>query len=111
MAGTFQQWWRTRRTGVRRCLAVLGTLVLGAAVALTGAQPAAAAATPWLTVSNGFASFRVSAADLQSAFGTVSNVVVEADFGPSFAVADLGLGHSGDAWTSVIGPLRPGLYH
>lgn len=110
MAGAFQQWWRTHRTRVRRCQALLGTLVVGAAVVLAGAQPAAAT-TPWLTVSDGFASFRVAAADLESAFGTVSSVVVEADFGPSFANAELGLGRSGDAWTSVIGPLRPGLYH
>ena len=67
MAGAFQQWWRTGRTGVRRCLAVLGALVLGAAVVLTGAQPAAAA-TPWLTVSDGFASFRVPAADLEQTY-------------------------------------------
>jgi hypothetical protein len=38
MAGTFQQ-WRTRLIGARRCLALFGTLVLGAAVVLTGAQP------------------------------------------------------------------------
>ncbi|MFY1691133.1 alpha/beta hydrolase [Plantactinospora sp. WMMB782] len=111
MAGTFQQSWRARRTGLRRRLAVIGTLVLAATTVLTGAQPATAAATPWLTVSDGFVSIRVPAADLESALGTVSSVVVEADFGPSFAVADLGLGRSGDAWTSVIGPLRPGLYH
>ncbi|GAB3805630.1 alpha/beta hydrolase [Micromonospora zhanjiangensis] len=110
MAGASPHWRPTHRAGVRRCLAALGTLILGAVVVLTGAQPAAAA-TPWLTVSDGFASFRVPAADLESALGTVSNVVVEADFGPSFALADLGLGRSGDAWTSVIGPLRPGLYH
>ncbi|GAA0899397.1 hypothetical protein GCM10009557_75260 [Virgisporangium ochraceum] len=102
MTSTGQHWWR-------RVPALLGTLVLGAAVALTPARPAAAA-TPWLAVSDGFASFRIPAAELESAFGTVSNVVVEGDFGPSFAVADLGLGRSGDAWTSVIGPLRPGLY-
>jgi enterochelin esterase-like enzyme len=95
---------------VRRWLAVFGTLVLGAAfVQISGTQPAAAA-TPWLSVADGFVSFRVPAADLESALGAVSSVNVEADFGPSFAVADLGLGRSGDAWTSVIGPLRPGLY-
>lgn len=109
MASTFRQWWRRRSIGRRRFPALLGTLVLGATVALTAARPAAAA-TPWLTESDGFVSFRVPAADLESAFGAVSNVVVEGDFGPSFAVADLGLGRSGDAWTSVIGPLRPGLY-
>jgi enterochelin esterase-like enzyme len=109
MTPTFWQRWRRRSVGRRRFPALLGTLVLGATVVLTAAQPAAAAA-PWLTVSDGFVSFRVPAADLESAFGAVSNVVVEGDFGPSFAVADLGLGRSGDAWTSVIGPLRPGLY-
>lgn len=109
MAPTFPRRWRKRVVGPRRLPALLGVLVLGMSVALTAAQPAAAA-TPWLTVSDGFASFRVPAADLDSMFGPVSDVVVEGDFGPSFAVADLGLGRSGDAWTSVIGPLRPGLY-
>jgi len=109
MAGTSEQCRRMHGSGVRRFLAVLGAVVLGAPVVLTGAQPAAAA-TPWLTVSDGFASFRVPAADLESAMGAVSRVVVEADFGPSFTVSDLGLTRSGDAWTSVIGPLRPGLY-
>jgi enterochelin esterase-like enzyme len=91
-------------------MAVLVTAAMGSVTALTGAQPVAAAA-PWLTVSEGFVSFRVPVADIQNAVGTVSSVVVEANFGPSFTVSDLGLGRSGDAWTSVIGPLPPGLYH
>lgn len=91
-------------------MAVLLIVAMGAAQSWIGAQPAAAA-TPWLTVSDGFARFDVPAADIQTTMGDVSGVVVEANFGPSFAVAELGLGRSGNAWTSVIGPLPPGLYH
>jgi enterochelin esterase-like enzyme len=82
---------------------------MGVATALTEAQTAAAAA-PWLTVSDGFASFNVPAADIQNTMGDVSTVVVEGNFGPSFNVSELGLVRFGSAWTSVIGPLPPGLY-
>jgi enterochelin esterase-like enzyme len=99
----------SRRRRSRRFVAALVVATLGGTSALTGVPPAAAA-TPWLTVSEGFASFRVPAADIQNTVGTVSSLVVEANFGPSFALAELGLGRSGDAWTSVIGPLPPGLY-
>ncbi|GIM90037.1 alpha/beta hydrolase [Paractinoplanes toevensis] len=93
----------------RRFAAVIVTAALGGTVAVTGVQPAAAAA-PWLTVADGFASFRIPAADIQSTMGTVSSVVVEANFGPSSTVSELGLVRSGDAWASVIGPLPSGLY-
>jgi enterochelin esterase-like enzyme len=83
---------------------------MGIVTAVTGAQPAAAAA-PWLTVADGIASFTVPAADIQTTMGDVSGVVVEANFGPSFNVSELGLVRSGDSWTSKIGPLPPGLYH
>jgi len=98
-----------RRRHLRRFVTALVAVALGSVTALTGVQPAAAAA-PWLTVSEGFVSFRVPAADIENAMGAVSSLVVEANFGPSFAVSDLGLGRSGDAWTSVIGPLPAGLY-
>ncbi|MEJ3749128.1 alpha/beta hydrolase-fold protein [Actinomycetes bacterium KLBMP 9797] len=62
-------------------------------------------------MSDGFASFNVPVNDIQNTMGTVSGVVVEGNFGPSFNVSELGLGRSGNAWTSVIGPLPPGLYH
>ncbi|MGA5300337.1 alpha/beta hydrolase-fold protein [Nucisporomicrobium flavum] len=96
----------------RRFLAALVTVSMGTVTAAAGAQPAAAAgsAAPWLTVSDGFASFAVPAADIQATMGDVSSVVVEADFGPSFAVSELGLVRSGTAWTSIIGPLPAGLY-
>jgi len=101
---------RVRRPGVpRRFLIALVTAAVGVATALTGGQPADAAA-PWLAVSDGFASFNVPAADLQNAMGEVSGVVVEADFGPSFNVSELGLVRRGGVWTSVIGPLPPGVY-
>ena len=97
-------------TPISRFVAAFVTAALVGATALTGSPPAAAAA-PWLTVSEGFASFRVPVADVENAVGAVSSLVVEANFGPSSAVSDLGLGRSGDVWTSVIGPLPPGLYH
>ncbi|MFI5844744.1 alpha/beta hydrolase [Catenuloplanes sp. NPDC051500] len=103
---------RPRRSAVRhRFVAALFTAVMCGAAALTGAQPVAAAAAPWVTVTEGFVSFRVPVADVQNAVGTVSSIVVEANFGPSSNVSELGLGRSGDAWTSVIGPLPAGLYH
>jgi enterochelin esterase-like enzyme len=102
---------RIRRPGARRrFVAALATTAMGIATALTGAQPVTAAA-PWLTVSDGFASFNVPAADIQNTMGDVSGVVVEANFGPSFNVSELGLVRRGGAWTSVIGPLPPGLYY
>jgi enterochelin esterase-like enzyme len=111
MASTSHHQSRTRRLGVHRPLvATLVTAAMGIATALTAAQPAAAA-TPWLTVSDSFASFRVPATDIQNTMGDVSGVVVEGNFGPSFNVSELGLVRFGNSWTSVIGPLPPGLYY
>lgn len=111
MAPTSHHQRRVRRLVVRRRLVTaLITATMGTATALTGAQPAAAAA-PWLTVSDGFASFNVSLTDIQNTMGNVSGVVVEGNFGPSFNVSELGLARFGNAWTSTIGPLPPGLYH
>lgn len=82
-----------------------------AAATLPGAQSAAAAAAPWLAVSDGFASFTVPAGDIQKTMGQVSGIVVEGNFGPAFALSELGLTLSGNAWTAVIGPLPAGLYY
>jgi hypothetical protein len=74
MTSTSHRRRRSRRFGVgRRFVAALVAAVLAGAAALTGAQPAAAAA-PWLTVSDGFASFRIPAADVQNTIGTVSSL-------------------------------------
>lgn len=74
------------------------------------ASPAAPGA-PWLTVSDGYASFAVPADYSRKALGEVSLVAVEGDFGPSSTRSQLGLTLRGDAWTAVLGPLVPGLYH
>lgn len=70
-----------------------------------------AAEAPWLTVSNGYASFAVPADDIEKTMGNVSLLVVEANFAPSFNRSQLALSLSGNAWTALIGPLKPGLYH
>ncbi|GIJ49659.1 hypothetical protein Val02_65450 [Virgisporangium aliadipatigenens] len=94
----------------RRAIGIF-LIVVTAAVAptVTAARPAAAAA-PWLTVTDGFARFAVPTSEIQNAMGNVSQLVVEANVGPSATVSDLGLTRSGDVWSSVIGPLPPGLY-
>lgn len=75
-------------------------------------QRPVAADTPWLTVSeDGFASFTVPASYIEQQAGQVSQVVVEGNFGPSFAWAEYGLTRWGDVWSGVLGPLPPGLYH
>jgi hypothetical protein len=87
------------RRGARRFLSALVAVSSGTVTAAAGAQPTAAeAAAPWLTVSDGFASFAVPAEDIQHTMGTVSSVVVEGNFGPSFTVSELGLVRSGAAW-------------
>jgi len=95
-----------------RRLALLVAVAMGITTASVSATPAAAAAaaTPWVSLSDGFVSFAVPADAIQTAMGNVSSLVVEANFGLSSAVAELGLGRSGNNWTSVIGPLPPGLY-
>lgn len=97
----------------RRFLAALVTVSMGTMTAAVGTPPAAAgAAAPWLTVSDGFASFAVPAEAVRNTMGDVSSLVVEGTFGPSFTVSELGLVRSGSgtAWTSIIGPLPAGLY-
>ncbi|MBG0568058.1 alpha/beta hydrolase-fold protein [Actinoplanes aureus] len=101
---------RTRRFCTRRIGAAVVTVAVGVATAAAPVRPAAAAA-PWLTVSDGFASFAVPADDIRDTMGNVTAVVVEGNFGPSFNLSELGLVRSGDAWTSRIGPLPAGLYH
>ncbi len=101
---------RSRLSGVRKVAVALEAAAMGVLVALVGAQPAAAE-TPWLTVSDGYASFSIPADYVQRTMGDVSLLVVEGNFGPSFNWSELGLTHFGDAWTAVIGPLPPGLYY
>ncbi|MEO3769223.1 alpha/beta hydrolase-fold protein [Micromonospora sp. B9E7] len=102
---------RLRRLGGRRLAAVFTAGVIAAAAVLLTPQPAAAD-TPWLTVSpDRYASFTVPAAYVQEHLGTVSQVVVEGNFGPSSATAEFGLTRRGDVWSGVLGALEPGLYH
>ncbi|WP_406070523.1 alpha/beta hydrolase-fold protein [Micromonospora sp. NBC_01638] len=83
-----------------------------AVAAVLLAPQAAAAATPWLDVSQDrYASFTVPAAYVQEHVGTVSQVVVEGNFGPSSTLAEFGLTRRGDVWSGILGPLKPGLYH
>ncbi|WP_435205180.1 alpha/beta hydrolase [Micromonospora sp. bgisy143] len=102
---------RLRRLSVRRLSAVLGAGVIAMAASLLAPQPAAAADTPWLDVSpDRYASFTVPAAYVQEHLGTVSQVVVEGNFGPSASWAEFGLTRRGDVWSGVLGALTPGLY-
>ncbi|MGW3786631.1 alpha/beta hydrolase [Micromonospora chokoriensis] len=103
---------RLRRLGGRRLSAALTAGVIAVAAVVLAPQPAAAADTPWLTVSpDRYASFTVPAAYVQEQLGTVSQVVVEGNFGPSSATAEFGLTRRGDVWSGVLGALEPGLYH
>ncbi|MBF9131654.1 esterase [Plantactinospora sp. S1510] len=103
---------RFRRTGARMLSAVVTAGVLAAAVALLAPQPAAAAETPWLTVSDDrYASFSVPAAYVQEHAGQVSQVVIEGNFGPSSSWTEFGLTRRGDVWSGVLGPLKPGFYY
>ncbi|MEU7800308.1 alpha/beta hydrolase-fold protein [Micromonospora arborensis] len=102
---------RLRRSGVRRLSAALTAGVLALAAIVVTQQPANAD-TPWLAVSpDRYASFSVPAAYIQEHLGSVSQVVVEGNFGPSSTVAEFGLTRRGDAWSGFLGPLEPGLYH
>ncbi|WP_309244166.1 alpha/beta hydrolase-fold protein [Micromonospora parastrephiae] len=96
---------------MRRLSAAFTAGVIAVAAVLLAPQPAAAD-TPWLTVSQDrYASFSVPAAYVQEHLGTVSQVVVEGNFGPSSAWAEFGLTRRGDVWSGVLGALKPGLYH
>ncbi|MEO3876325.1 alpha/beta hydrolase-fold protein [Nonomuraea sp. B12E4] len=100
----------SRPLGVRRLSAAIAAGAMAIAAMLFAPLPAAAD-TPWLNVSeDGYASFSIPAAYIQANAGQVSQVVIEGNFGPSFAWAEFGLTRRGDAWSGVLGPLRPGLY-
>ncbi|SDJ24371.1 alpha/beta hydrolase [Nonomuraea jiangxiensis] len=100
----------SRPLGVRRLSAAIAAGAMAIAAALFAPLPAAAD-TPWLNVSeDGYASFSVPAAYVQANAGQVSQVVIEGNFGPSFAWAEFGLTRRGDVWSGVLGPLKPGLY-
>ncbi|MBM0275298.1 alpha/beta hydrolase [Micromonospora tarensis] len=108
---TEQYHGRLRRLGVRRLSAVFTAGVIAVAAVLVAPQPATAD-TPWLAVSDDrYASFTVPASYVQEQLGTVSQVVIEGNFGPSASWAEFGLTRRGDAWSGVLGALEPGLYH
>ncbi|MEV4071538.1 alpha/beta hydrolase [Nonomuraea fuscirosea] len=97
------------QSGGRGLAAITAALLTIAAVLLVPGP--AAADTPWLTVSeDGYASFTVPVAAVEAAVGPVSQVVIESNFGPSSTWAEFGLTRRGDAWSGVLGPLKPGLY-
>ncbi|SDL44256.1 Enterochelin esterase [Nonomuraea maritima] len=112
----------SRPNGVRRlttavaagALAIAMVSLASPAAAGTAAATTAAtmtAETPWLDVSaDGYASFTLPAASVQAAIGQVSQVVIEGNFGPSSTWVEFGLTRRGDAWSGVLGPLKPGLY-
>ncbi|ETK32430.1 hypothetical protein MPTA5024_29740 [Microbispora sp. ATCC PTA-5024] len=83
---------------------------MAVAAVLVAPRPAAAD-TPWLVVSDdGYVSISIPAASIEAAVGPVSEVMVEGNFGPSFAWAEYGLTRRGDVWWGALGPLKPGLY-
>lgn len=97
------------QSGGRGLAAITAALLTIAAVLLVPGP--AAADTPWLTVSeDGYASFTVPVAAVEAAVGPVSQVAIEGNFGPSSTRAEFGLTRRGDAWSGVLGPLKPGLY-
>ncbi|MEO3814100.1 alpha/beta hydrolase-fold protein [Sphaerisporangium sp. B11E5] len=100
-----------RRDDVRRFSAMILAGVMAIAAVLLAPRPAAAD-TPWLSVSaDRYATFSVPAAWVQANVGQVSQVVVEGNFGPSSAWTEFGLTRRGDAWSGVLGALKPGLYY
>ncbi|WP_326645059.1 alpha/beta hydrolase-fold protein [Nonomuraea fuscirosea] len=97
------------QSGGRGLAAITAALLTIAALLLVPGP--AAADTPWLTVSeDGYASFTVPVAAVEAAVGPVSQVAIEGNFGPSSTRAEFGLTRRGDAWSGVLGPLKPGLY-
>src|SRR5690606_29600285 len=101
---------RRRRSGMRRMIGVL-TAALVAFAGSTVAAPATAA-TPWVTVQDdGYLRISVPNTAVEEAVGSVSQVVVEGNFGPSFNWAQIGLQRSGANWTATYGPFEPGLYY
>ncbi|GAA0370421.1 hypothetical protein GCM10009530_20670 [Microbispora corallina] len=97
-------------TGLRRLSAVITAGVVAVAAVLVAPRPAVAD-TPWLVVSDdGYVSISIPAASIEATVGPVSEVMVEGNFGPSFAWAEYGLTRRGDVWWGALGPLKPGLY-
>lgn len=113
MTSTSHRHTPARRPGAQRLMPAIAAAAAGitAVTALAGTQTAAADMAPWLAVSDSFASFTVPADYIQNSMGTVSQVVVEGDFGLSANVAELGLSLRGGSWSAVIGALPPGSYH
>lgn len=97
--------WRRRLAG-----AAVGALVAGAG--LVAAPLSAAAETPWVSVSDdGFVTFTIPADEVEELFGDVTDLAAEGNFGPSANWAQWGISRQGDTWSSVMGPLEPGLYY
>lgn len=95
---------------MRRATALI-TAALVTFAGLVVAAPAAAAA-PWVAVQDdGYLRISVPNAAVEDAVGSVSQVVVEGNFGPSFNWAQIGLQRSGANWTATYGPFEPGLYY
>ncbi|MFJ6651354.1 alpha/beta hydrolase [Microbacterium sp. NPDC091313] len=102
---------RTRRFGAARRVVAVLTAGLLALTGIAAATPAAAA-DPWIAVqSDGYLRIAVPNAAVEEAVGTVSQVVVEGNFGPSHNWAQMGLSRSGSTWTGTYGPFEPGLYY
>ncbi|MFG1861484.1 alpha/beta hydrolase [Microbispora bryophytorum] len=99
-----------RPEGVRRLSAAIAAGVMAIAAVMVAPRPAAAD-TPWLDVSDdGYVAISIPAASIEAKVGPVSEVMVEGNFGPSFAWAEYGLTRRGDVWWGALGPLKPGLY-
>lgn len=80
--------------------------------ALVAAPQTVAAEAPWVAVDDdGFVTFTISPDEAEEAFGDFTQLVVEGNFGPSANWAQWGLAQRGGNWTSVMGPLEPGLYY
>ena len=102
---------RSRHPGVLRITAAIAAGLVAMAAAILAPRPAVAA-TPWLDVSDDrYASFTVPVSEVEAeAGGPVTQVLIEGNFGPSFTWAQFGLTLRGQAFTGVLGPLKPGLY-
>jgi hypothetical protein len=109
-----------RRPVVRRLTAVLAATVTGIAAAMAGVRPVAAAA-PWLTVSDGYASFTVPAGAVQAAMGNVTDFVYPMvtatmatldELGVRYESAGVTAGpHGWDTWQRNLIDYAPRLFH
>lgn len=98
--------------GFRRRLAAILVVAATAMGALVAAPQAVAAEAPWVSVDEGgFVTFTISPDAAEEAFGDFTQIVAEGNFGPSANWAQWGLAQRGGNWTSVMGPLEPGLYY